>query len=119
MADAQAKPQGDDELAEGEGAEDTVGLDLEAIADELAAAEGFVDERVKHALAPYRGMFPPEVIAEYEDDLRCFLLTHPVASQMLARVRPRAQRSSSGEEAIMGMEIPGNAALRARKNGAG
>jgi hypothetical protein len=119
MANAQPESEGDDELAEGEHEEESAGIDLEAIAEELAAAEGFVEERVQRALDPYRGMFPPEVIAEFEDYLRCFLLTHPVASKMLARIRPRAQRSSSGEGAIMGTESPSDEALQTRKNGAG
>lgn len=101
MVDAKAEPTGDDEQAEGGPGDGSMGLDLGAIADELAAAEGFVEEHVQRALAPHRGMFPPEVLEEFEDDLRCFLLTHPVASEMLARIRPRAERSTSGEGAIM------------------
>jgi hypothetical protein len=91
----------DDEQAEGGPVDGAVELDVGAIADELAAAEGFAEERVQRALAPYRDMYPPEVLEEWEDDLRCFLLTHPVASKMLARIRPRAERSTSGEGAIM------------------
>jgi hypothetical protein len=94
----------DDEQVEGGPVDGSVELDLGAIADELAAAEGFAEEHVQRALAPYRGMFPPEVLEEWEDDLRCFLLTHPVASGMLARIRPRAERSTSGEGAIMGAD---------------
>ena len=116
----EAKPKGDEaqvEQVEEEAGEETVGVDLEAVADELAAAEGFVEERVQRALAPYRGMLSPAVLEEYADDLRCFLLTHPAASRMLARIRPRAQRSSSGEGVIMG--LPSDDASPARKDGAG
>jgi hypothetical protein len=101
MADTEAEPTGDEAHAESGPGEDVVELDLEAVAEELAAAEGFVEERVQRALDRYRGMFPSEVLEEFEDDLRCFLLTHPVASRMLARIRPRADRSTSGEGAIM------------------
>jgi hypothetical protein len=135
MPNAQKEPEGDDELGEGEG---EGGLDLARIANELgtgldgvvdadaiaggtelAATEAFVEERVQRALAPYRSMFPPEVIAGFEDYLRCYLLTHPVASKMLARIRPRAQRSSSGEGVIMDRDPASGGALQARKNGAG
>jgi hypothetical protein len=87
------------------GAEDA---ELDAVADELVEAETFVEERVQRALAPYRGKFPPAVLEEYADDLRCYLLTHSVAYRMLARIRPRAVRSTSGEGAIMdaGSEAP-------------
>jgi hypothetical protein len=99
MAEPAATPAGGDENVDGEqGAED---VELEAIADELAEAEAFVEERVQRALAPYRGKFPPAVLEEYADDLRCHLLTHPVACRMLARIRPRAVRVTSGEGAIM------------------
>jgi hypothetical protein len=100
MADTEAEPTGDEAPAGGPG-EEAVELDLEAVAGELAAAEGFVEERVQRALDRYRGMFPPEVLEEFAEELRCFLLTHPVASRMLARIRPRAERSTSGEGAIM------------------
>jgi hypothetical protein len=101
MSDSEAEPTGSGEQSEGGPGEDPAELDLDAVADELAAAEGFAEEHVQRALAPYRGMYPPEVLEEWEDDLRCFLLTHPVASQMLARIRPRAERSTSGEGTIM------------------
>ena len=80
-------------LAEGDGDEAEDGLpevDVRAISDELAAAEVFVEER---------------------DELRCFLLTHPVTSKMLARIRPRAGRVVSGEGAALHAaatdEVPG------------
>jgi len=92
-------------------------LDLEAIGDELAAAEGEVETRIEGALTRYRGMYPPEVLAEFEDDLRCYLMTHPVASQLLARIRPRAQRVVSGEGAVLDPTQEGD--LPAREDKAG
>ncbi len=112
-----AAPTGEGEHVEEEATEEVAGVDLAAVADELAAAEGFVEERVQRALAPYQGMYPPAVLEEWADDLRCFLLTHPVASRMLAGIRPRALRSSSGEGVIMG--LPSDEAPQARKDGAG
>jgi hypothetical protein len=116
MADKQAGPA-DDDGAEGELPGHPAELDVEAIAAELVAAEGFVEERVQRALAPLKGRFPPAVIEEFEDDLRCFLLTHPVASRMLARIRPRTERTTSGEGAIMGVSTDGD--LEAPKGKAG
>ena len=101
MADREAEPAGAEEQVDGEPEEELVELDLVAIGEELAAAEGFVEERVQRALAPYQRMFPPAVLEEFADDLRCFLLTHPVASKMLARIRPRAERATSGEGVIL------------------
>jgi hypothetical protein len=93
-----ADGDGDDDAGEAEDWPPEV--DVKAVGEELAAAEAFVEERVQRSLARYRGMFPPEVIERYADDLRCFLLTHPVASKMLARIRPRAARVMSGEGAV-------------------
>jgi len=58
--------------------------------DDHEARVAFVEEHVQRALAPYRHAFAPGVLAELEEELRCFLLTHPVASRMLARIRPRS-----------------------------
>ncbi|APR87921.1 hypothetical protein A7982_13270 [Minicystis rosea] len=75
-------------------------MDLEDVVAELAAAEGFVEERVRAAMARLQGKYPPEVLAKWEDELRCLLLTHPVAKNMLARIRPRTDRSNSGDGVI-------------------
>jgi hypothetical protein len=68
--------------------------------EELAAAEQFVEEQVQRSIAPYRATFSPEVLEEMEDDLRCFLLTHPVCHDMLTRIRPfkRTVSGSNGAE---------------------
>jgi hypothetical protein len=104
----EANPTGRKDDAEGVPPGDPEALDLEALAEvvaaDLAASEGLVGECVKRALAPYHGMFAPEVLAEMEEDLGCFLSTHPVASAMLARIRPRADRSTSGEGKIVAVE---------------
>lgn len=76
-------------------------VDVSAVSEELAAAEAFVEERVQRSLAPYRGTFPPEVIEAFAEELRCFLLTHPVASKMLGRIRPRAAPVVSGEREVL------------------
>lgn len=105
MADTAVKPTIGDEgevSAPDEG--ERAGLpavDLAAVEEELAAAEGFVEEHVQRALRAYRGTLSPAVMEEIADDVRCFLLTHPVASLMLARVRPRAPRVTSGDNVIM------------------
>jgi hypothetical protein len=66
---------------------------------ELAAAEALVADRVERSLDPFREMFPPDVADEMEDDLRCFLLTHPVSHDMLARVRPYLRTTSGSNTA--------------------
>ncbi len=116
MTNENAEPTGDEAVESG--AEDgPVDLDVEAIGEELAAAEGFVEERVQRALDRFRGVYPPAVLDEFADDLRCYLLTHPVASQMLARIRPRAERAASGEGVIM--NVIGDDAANVAKGGGG
>ena len=89
MADADAEP---DELDDGP----TNDVADELDDAELAAAEAIVEEHVQRSLAPYRDMFPPAVLEEMEDDLRCFLLTHPVCHDMLTRIRPYLRAVSGG-----------------------
>jgi hypothetical protein len=112
-----AEPTGEDKQGDEGYGGDPAELDVEAVAAELMAAEGFVEERVQGALARFEGMFPPAVLEEFADDLRCYLLTHPVASEMLARVRPRTERSTSGEAAIA--HVPGDDGLQTPKGQAG
>jgi hypothetical protein len=65
--------------------------------NEEEALEALADEFVQDALAPYRGRFPPDVLAGFELQLRVFLLTHPIPSRKLARLRPRMAQAISGE----------------------
>jgi hypothetical protein len=65
--------------------------------DDAAALEAFVEQYVQEAIQPYQRAFAPEVLASFEDELRCFLLTHPAAFRKLARLRPRGALALSGE----------------------
>jgi hypothetical protein len=71
-------------------------LDVDAIAAEMDAGEPTAREYATRALSRLQGKYPPAVLASFEEDLLCFLLTHPAASAMLARIRPRSDRSTSG-----------------------
>lgn len=73
---------------------------------ELTAAEAIVEEHVQRSLAPYRGMFPPAVLEEMADDLRCFLLTHPVSHDMLTRIRPYLRAVSGGAATEVPFDVP-------------
>jgi hypothetical protein len=57
----------------------------------------FIEEHVERALAPYRGVWPPEVLSEFADEIRIFLLTHPVAERALSRIRPRKVLAASDD----------------------
>jgi hypothetical protein len=81
--------------------------------DELAAAEQLAEQQVQRSIAPYRAMFPPEVLEEMKDDLRCFLLTHPVGHDVLTRLRP-FERTVSGSN---GAEANRPAASKGKKTG--
>jgi hypothetical protein len=83
---------------------------------EQALTEAFVEEHVQRALAPYRGRFPPELIEHFAEELRELVLTHPVASRILSRVRPH--QASSGTQPAPGVEEAAVAA-KPRKANAG
>jgi hypothetical protein len=59
--------------------------------------DAFIEEHVERALAPYRGVLPPEVLSAFADELWIFLTTHPVAERMLSRIRPREVLATSGD----------------------
>lgn len=56
-----------------------------------------LEARVEHAVAPYAGLLPDEDLEALRDLTRCFLTTHPAASRLLDRLRPRAVPDASGE----------------------
>jgi hypothetical protein len=75
-------------------------------------ADPLLEEHVERALAPYRGAYPPEVLAACADELRIFFTTHPVAERMLSRIREHPTRVVSGNEAkagatALGTVVPG------------
>ena len=65
--------------------------------EHLALDDPFIEEHVEAALAPYQGVFPPEVLTEFAEELRIFLTTHPLAERMLSRIRPREILAASDE----------------------
>lgn len=84
--------------------------------EEMAAAEALVEEQVQRSIAPFRGMFPPPVLEEMADDVRCFLLTHPVCHDLLARIRPH-MRAVSGSGPVAGMAGEDSSAESKREAG--
>ena len=46
------------------------------------------EREVELAVAPYRGVLPPEVIDEMREAIRDALVSHPVLGTAFARVRP-------------------------------
>jgi hypothetical protein len=69
-------------------------------AEEVAALDALVHTEVQRALGPYRGTLPEDVTTDFEDELKCFVLTHPVVWRMLARLRPRVAQAISGGEPL-------------------
>jgi hypothetical protein len=82
--------------------------------DAQAQTEALVEAHIERSLAPHRGRFPPEVLEEFAEELRVFLMTHPVASRLLARVRPVADRTVSGDQALPGATEDAPAAGKGR-----
>jgi hypothetical protein len=78
--------------------------------DTPSAVEAIAEGVIARALAPYRDKFPLEVLAEFAEELRVFLYTHPVGSRMLSRVQPD-DRAESGDQPSPGATR--NAALAA------
>ncbi len=64
--------------------------------------EAIVEGAIEHALAPYQGKFPPEVLDHFADELRVFFFTHPVASRMVSRAQPD-DRATSGDQPSLGV----------------
>jgi hypothetical protein len=54
-------------------------------------------ECIDEALAPYRDLLPPEVLADFAECLDLFLTTHPVAALVVERLRPRSAPETSAE----------------------
>ena len=78
--------------------------------------EDIVEGAIKHALAPYQGKFPREVLDHFADELRVFFFTHPVASRMVSRVQPD-DRTHSGDQPSQGLAQPLPVASRKDKVG--
>jgi hypothetical protein len=51
---------------------------------------------LERALAPYRGVLPPDALAELEELLLGVLLTHPEVAPVANRLRPRRPPQKSG-----------------------
>jgi len=66
--------------------------DIDTEPDPFLAAE------IERAVAPYRRLFPEEVIATMEEILQHALTTHPVGAALLDRVRPRIAPDRSGAQ---------------------
>jgi hypothetical protein len=58
----------------------------------------FLAAEIERAVAPYRRLFPEDVIATMEEVLEHALTTHPVGASLLDRVRPRAAPDRSGSQ---------------------
>jgi len=56
-----------------------------------------LEAELTRAMAPYKGVLPDDVFAEFRDALEDALTTHPVGSLLLKRVRPPPQVDGSDE----------------------
>lgn len=62
--------------------------------------EGDVVASVEAALAPYRGLLPPEALEEMRALLEDVAFVHPTAVELRRRAAPRAARERSGDEPV-------------------
>ena len=72
--------------------------------DDPPAGEPFVEEKLDRALAPYAGLLPPEVLADFRGTLADFMTSHPPMARMLARLRPRPAVDVSGDQPTGGAD---------------
>jgi hypothetical protein len=56
-----------------------------------------IEEHVEHALAPYRGILPPEDLEGFREMLVLFYSAHPVAVEALDQLRTTPAVESSGK----------------------
>lgn len=64
---------------------------------ECRTEDPFIEAEVERALAPYQALLTPEALDELRDALRDALSTHPVAVDLVGRLRPRAAVAKSAE----------------------
>jgi hypothetical protein len=62
--------------------------------------QAVVDAEIERALAPYRDLLSPEELEEFRDALQDLLTTHPVANELVRRLRPPPVVGVSGERAF-------------------
>lgn len=60
------------------------------------AEDPVLDERIEHAIAPYRGRLTPEALDEARRLLAVMLTTHPVLAPLLDQVREQAATKATG-----------------------
>jgi len=66
------------------------------------ASNPVLDATVERALAPFRGLLPPEVLEEFRDTMADALTEHPVSKELLNRLRERRVPDESGDEPALG-----------------
>lgn len=57
----------------------------------------FLEAELDRALEPYRDLLSPEMLQDFRELLGDVLTTHPTASRVLDRTRPRVSPQRSGE----------------------
>jgi hypothetical protein len=64
---------------------------------ECRTDDPFIEAEVARALEPYQALLAPEALGELRDALRDALSAHPVAIDLVGRLRPRAAVAESAE----------------------
>lgn len=64
---------------------------------ECRTDDPFIEAEVARALEPYLALLAPEALDELRDALRDALSAHPVAIDLVGRLRPRAAVAESAE----------------------
>jgi hypothetical protein len=67
----------------------------------LSVEEKIREAELDRALAPYAGLLTPAMMAHFRDVLEDMLATHPVATQLLARLKPAPVVEQSHKVAIV------------------
>src|SRR3954463_10993538 len=71
--------------------------DPDGVGSPMAPRDPILEEHVEHALAPYRGILPPEDLEGFREMLEIFYSAHPVAADLLEQQRAPPVVESSGD----------------------
>jgi hypothetical protein len=84
---------------------------------EVFTDDPFIEAEIERAIAPYRALLAPDALDEFRDALRDALTAHPVAVDLVGRLRPRAAVAESGDVVAGGSTSAASSARPAKSGG--
>jgi hypothetical protein len=84
---------------------------------EIPDDDPIVEQIIEASIAPIRHRVTPELLADMREVLVLFLTSHPEASRVVDRLRPRAARVSSGQVVRETSEVAAEPTKKDRASG--